>query len=191
LDQYLLLVAWASGGDFGVHRSSMVWARALGFPQDDSGTQRVSRNWRVLRDLKLVKTAKKGRQVNARLLREDGTGKVYRPPVRDYLALPFAYWRDGWYIELDLAAKPMLLIALSLPDRFPLPPEHAPAWYGISRSTAERGLRALRRQDILSAVHEPMKSPLAPKGFTLRNVYTLREPFGPRGYRDGESGGAK
>jgi len=163
-------------------------ARALGFPQDDSGTQRVSRNWRVLRDLKLVTTTKKGRQVNARLLREDGTGKHYRPPASDYLGLPFAYWRNGWHIELNLAAKAVLLIALSLPDRFPLPPEHAPAWYGISRSTAERGLRALRRHDLLHAVREPMKSPLAPKGYTVRKVYTLREPFGRRGFRYGEPG---
>lgn len=52
----------------------MVWARALGFPQDESGGQRVSRNWRVLRELNLVTTVKAGRQVNATLLREDGTG---------------------------------------------------------------------------------------------------------------------
>jgi hypothetical protein len=186
LDQYLLLVAWASGGDFGVRRSSMVWARALGLPQDASGTQRVSRNWRLLRDLKLVKTEKRGRQVNATLLREDGSGKPYVPAGSDYLGLPFAYWRNGWYTELDLAAKAMLLIALSLPDRFPLPPEHAPDWYGISKSTADRGLRTLRRNDLLKAVHEPLKSPLAPKGYTLRNVYTLQPPFGPRGFKAGE-----
>jgi hypothetical protein len=188
LDQYLLLVAWASGGKYDVRRSSLVWARALGLPQDNSGTQAVSRNWRLLRELQLVKTEKAGRQVRATLLQEDGSGKRYRPPAGDYLGLPFEYWLDDWYRELDLPGKAVLLIALTLGDRFPLPPEKAPDWYGISRSTAERGLRTLRRNDLLKAVREPLKSPLAPDGYTVRNVYTLQEPFGPRGYRFGLGG---
>jgi DNA-binding transcriptional ArsR family regulator len=192
LDQYLLLVAWASGGDHDVHRSSLVWARALGIEADELGSQRVSRNWRLLKEMGLVSTEKKGRQVNARLLLENGSGAPYRAPARNYLGLPFDYWYDQWHIRLDLAAKAMLLIALSLPDRFPLPTEHAPDWYGISRSTADRGLRTLRRNDLLTVVHEPFKSPLAPKGYTTRNVYTLQRPFGPRGYLSGAGdGGAR
>lgn len=185
LDQYLLLLAWASGGRNDVRRPASLWARALGLADDNSGVQAVSRNWRLLRDLKLVKTEKVGRMVNAQLLQEDGSGKRYRGPAQHYLTLPYAYWHDRWYEHLDLPAKAMLLVALSLGDRFPMPPEHAPAWYGISRSTAERGLRTLRRHDLLTSVYEPMKSPLAPKGYTKRNVYTLQAPFGPRGFRAG------
>lgn len=191
LDQYLLLVAWSSGRDedglYGVRRPAAVWARALGLPDDARGRQQVSRNWKLLRDLNLVQTATVGRQTRASLLLEDGTNTKYTPPAQGYLALPYAYWRKGWHEELDLAAKAMLLVFLTLAPRSPLPFGRAPEWYGISKATAERGVRTLRRADLLETVHEPHKSPLAPKGFTKRNVYTLGGDFRlPRRSKVGE-----
>jgi hypothetical protein len=181
LDQFLLLVAWASASDqlghYGVRRAASVWARALGLPNDARGRQQVSRNWKLLRELELVETATVKRQTSAWLLQEDGLGKVYRPPARDYLALPYAYWRSGWHEQLDLPAKAMLLVFLTLPPRSPLPFNRAPEWYGLSRATAERGIRSLRRFDLLETVREPIKAPLAPDGYSIRNVYTLAGDF--------------
>jgi hypothetical protein len=177
LDQYLLLLAWAGDGERDVHRPSAEWARALGFPDDEASGQRVSRNWRILRELRLVRTEKRGRNVSATPLREDGSGAAYEPPRDDFLILPDAYWRERWHVRLDLAAKAMLLIALSLPDRFPLSPRHATSEYGISKSTAERGLRALRRHGLLRTEQQALRTPRAPKGYTVANVYTLQPPF--------------
>jgi hypothetical protein len=181
LDQYLLLVAWSSGRDenglYGVRRPAALWARALGFSDDSRGRQQVSRNWKLLSELKLVHTETKARQVRASLLLEDGSGSAYRPPASAYLGLPFAYWRNGWHEQLDLPAKAMLLIFLTLPPKSPLPFNRVPEWYGISKATAERGTRTLRRSDLLEAVHEPIKMPLAPKGYSVRNVYTLAGDF--------------
>jgi len=130
------------------------------------------------------------------LLREDGSGAPYAHPgegsgsgKRDpYLQLPFAYWLDGYYDRLQLPAKAMLLIALSLPRRFPLPAERAPDWYGISASTAERGLRELRNEGLLRTEREAKSAPLAPEGYTLVNFYTLNPPFEPHGRRSANNG---
>jgi hypothetical protein len=190
LDQYLLLVAWSSGRDdeglYAVRRPASLWARALGLADDARGAQQVSRNWKLLRDLKLTDTKTVGRQTRAALRREDGEGKAYTPPAKGYLALPYAYWRQGWHENLDLPAKAMLLVFLTLPPRSPLPFARAPEWYGISKATAERGIRTLRRKDLLEAVREPIKAPLAPRGFSVRNVYTLSGDFRLRRRRPGE-----
>jgi hypothetical protein len=181
LDQYLLLAAWSSGRDenglYGVRRPASLWARALGLADDARGRQQVSRNWKLLSDLKLVHTKTKARQVRASLLLEDGSGLAYVPPASAYLGLSYAYWRNGWHEDLDLPAKAMLLIFLTLEPKSPLPFNRVPEWYGISKATADRGTRTLRRRDLLEAIQEPIKMPLAPKGYSVRNVYTLAGDF--------------
>jgi len=80
-------------------------------------------------------------------------------------------------MELSLPAKAMLLIALSLPARFPLPAERAPNWYGISETTARRGFRELRQKGLITVDKEYKEAPLAPMGYTAVNFYTLQAPF--------------
>lgn len=106
-------------------------------------------------------------------------GKVHEP----YFHVPYAFWLDGWHLKLDLAAKAVLLIALSLSDDFILPLEHANSWYGLSSDTLGRGLVRLRRDDLVQVRRHRRKAPLAPEGFTWEHHYTLKPPFGPRGRR--------
>ena len=125
LDQYLLLLAWASKAPHDVRRDSRVWARAGGLADDASGRTAVSRNWRILRELKLVRTERSGRLVRVFLLREDGSGHAYTHPGYGakfrYLQVPFAYWREDLHEKLTLPGKAVLLIALSLQDGFRSP----------------------------------------------------------------------
>lgn len=147
----------------------------------------VSRNWAFLRELGLVETRRIGRQVNATVLREDGSREAYSHPGRKprarYFQLPYAYWQDGWHERLELPGKAMLLTALTLGDLFWLPARHAPAWYGISPSMLERGLRELRHANLLGVARQPKTAALAPEGYTVENYYVLQPPFGPKGER--------
>jgi hypothetical protein len=183
-EQYLLLHAWASGGDFSVRRDSRVWARGLGLPEDDAGRRTVGRNWRILGDLNLVTTKRIGREVRATRLSEDGSGDAYQHPsaTKDtYLKLPYEYWRFGVHARLDVPGKAVLLIALTLGDWFPLPSRKGPEWYGISRSTLERGFASARREKVLEMRWGYKEAALAPEGHTRENYYRLLPPLGPRG----------
>jgi hypothetical protein len=72
----------------------------------------------------------------------------------------------------------MLLVASTLRTGFVLPTEKAPAWYGISTESAERGLRALRQAGLLDRRRFTKRAPLSPNGFTQEWHYTLAPPFG-------------
>jgi hypothetical protein len=118
------------------------------------------------------------------LLSDDGTGDPYVHPARvpaaervGYLKLPFAFWLDRWNTSLDLPATTVLLIALSLPNRFLLPQHHGARWYGVSRDTIRRGLRTLQAMGLLSYRPVTKKAPLAPSGVTRDRLYTLTGPF--------------
>lgn len=186
LQLYLLAVTWGTGPPHDIIKDSRIWARAIGLPDTPSGRAAVSRNWTFLKSLKLVEVTRYKRLAKVRLLREDGSGRPYGHPGNDksasYLQLSFKYWEDGFYERLSLAATAMLLIALTQPDHFSLPTERAPDWYGISESTATRGFRELREADLLAVNRVEKTAPLAPKGFTLVNHYTLLAPFGPKAF---------
>jgi DNA-binding transcriptional ArsR family regulator len=184
LDQFLLTLAWASGGEHDVRRDSRILARAVVGRDDEAARRTISRNWRFLKDLKLVSTNRAGRLTKVVLLQEDGSHKPYKYPSTtgaQYFQLPFAYWADGWHEQLGLPGKAVLLISLSLLDFFRLPADRGPAWYGMSASTIERGLRELRRNDLLEARFAAKPAPLAPAGYTIENYYRLLPPFGPKG----------
>lgn len=184
LDQYLLVLAWASGGEHDVRRDSRIWARAVVGRDDAAARRTISRNWRFLKELNLVSTSRVGRLTKVLLLQEDGNLKPYKYPSTtgaQYFQLPFAYWADGWYERLRLPGKAMLLISLSLLDFFRLPADRGPSWYGLSASTIERGLRELRHNDLLEARFASKPAPLTPAGYTIENYYRLRAPFGPKG----------
>lgn len=192
LEQYLLGLTWASHEPWDVRKDSRIWARAIGLPPDDSGRSAVSRNWSFLKRLNLVEVRRKNRLAEVTYLREDGSGRPYEHhPSQDrnpgYLTLPFGYWADGYYEELSLAAKAMLLIARDLPDHFPLPSERAPDWYGISERTARRGFRELREKNLITVAKEYKEAPLAPEGYTAVNFYTLLPPFGPKAAEESEA----
>lgn len=183
LDLYLLYRTVTSSGDYDVTLGAAVWSRALGLSGGPSALSAVSKASRRLDDLRLISRARNGSRAKVMILDESGSGDPYTHPgsVRQqYFKVPHEYWTESRHLELNLAAKSVLLIALSLDDGFVLPAERAPDWYGISADTANRGLRALRDADLLDFYVSSKSAPLAPAGFALVHEYTLKPPFGPR-----------
>lgn len=168
---------------------AVIWARMLGAETDrDHGAALVSRIWRRLdQKYALITRAKVGRQGVYTSLREDGSGEPYTAPTgRDgdrYFRLPFAYWTDeqAWYRTLSLPAKAMLLVGSTLKPGFVLPGERVPEWYGISESTAQRGLQELREVGLLNRSTSYKPTPLEKVPFTEEHHYTLVPPFGRSG----------
>jgi DNA-binding transcriptional ArsR family regulator len=172
--------AVASHEPFDVALSSRVWARALGLGEPSSSAATISQSWTWLEEQRLVTSARRGRLREIRFMREDGSGQPYRHPGRegDYFKLPYSYWEGRYPGRLNMPAKALLLIALSLNPDFWLPHEHGARWYGLSRDTVSRGLSTLLRLGLLEVRYERKKAPLSPKGFTEERRYALRPPFG-------------
>lgn len=168
---------------------SRVWARALGLQTDsDAGVTAVSKTWRRLdENYGLVSRGRSGRLAVLTALREDGSRQPYTAPngatrPERYFTVPFELWtsEERWYATLPFAAKVMLLVASTLGDGFVLPTEKAPAWYGVSTESAERGLRALREAGLLDRLTKVKPAPLSPSGQAREYRYTLTAPFGRR-----------
>ena len=187
---YALALAKTSAEPWDTALPAPVWARALGIGQLETAAAAVamSRAWGRLEDRNLVRRGRSGRNARIHMLKEDGSGNRYEHPglLGDrYLQVPDAFWRAGpgderWYRVLTLPEIAMLLIALSLRDEFRLPSESAPDWYGISADTASHGLGGLAGRGLLKVVKRFWTTPLSPVGYTVQNVYTLQDPFGPR-----------
>lgn len=190
LDQLLLIHARAAGrldGDelnYDVRLSARVWARLLGLDEGESGRRTVGRNLKALEKAKLVKTRRAGRHITVAPLREDGSGEPYSHPkeTKDrYLKIPYAFWLDGHAAKLKLPGMALAVIALSNADWFPLPFDKGPTWYGIGASTVERGLRELRRADLIQSTFTWRQTALSDTGWTKDTRYRLLPPLGPIG----------
>jgi hypothetical protein len=154
------------------------WARALGLTSK-SAEATVSRNWRWLKDKKLVRTERHKRVVDAYLLCEDGSGDEYTRS-RDYFKLPLAFFREGWHKKLSLPATATLLIALDRQRKeewFELRKEPASEWFGISADTLQRGLDELRDEGLLAVRTEPKRDIRARYGVVMVNEYRLLSDF--------------
>ena len=188
---YLLVLGKASSEPWDATLAAAVWARALGMecPQSATATSMISKTWKRLEDRRLIRRERYRRRARVYLLNEDGAGDPYTHPgeARDnYLKLPHAFWRTGpdddrWYRVLALPEVAMLLIALSLNDEFRLPAEDIPDWYGISADTAGRGFKGLIGHGLLDVKKHYKSAPLSPAGYTADHLYTLQQPFGPKG----------
>lgn len=181
LDLYLLLHAVASAPPWDVAEAAPVWGRTLGLIKPGNAGSAVSKTWKRLEARHLIARSRSGRGVNVTLLHEDGSGNPYtHPGLRDpYLKLSYSYWTapEAWHQKLTLAAKAMILIALSLPQEFILPLEKASDWYGISADTAHRGVQQLKSCGLLAVRKEFKKAPLSPLGYTEQSVYALQGSF--------------
>lgn len=188
---WMLALTKASGDDFTVTLAATVWARAMGFalPETKSARTAISKAWMRLERRRLISRERSGRLTRVALLREDGSGRPYEQTpgaARErYLKVPHAFWLQGpvpgrrWYEALALPEIAMLIIARTMGNRFRLPLESVPDWYGISADSALRGLHGLKDHGLLSIEKNYKKAPLAPQGYTAENLYTLKEPFGP------------
>lgn len=190
LELYLHALAIASAAPWNVDEWAQIWARVLDLHNPDgtvsaAGLSAISKVWRRLERRSLIMRTRIKRKASITLLREDGFGRPYEHPGKQaelYLQIPLEYWTatERWYRTLELAEKAVLLIGLWLRADFVLPYDKAPAWYGISADTAERGLHGLEARGLLSVRAGYKTAPLAPKGYTLERRYTLRHPFEPR-----------
>lgn len=186
LDLYLLVITVCSSPPFDTTLPAAAWARLLGISGAHSAGA-VSKVWRRLEDDGLITRERRGRRTKVILCREDATGASYTNPdgktLRNrYLSLPFEYYssNDRWFRRLQLHEKALLLIALSLDNSFILPQHLAPAWYGISKETAGRGLRGLEGRGLIEFEAKHVREPLSDTGWREERRYTLRPPFGPR-----------
>jgi hypothetical protein len=185
LDAYLLLVALATGAPYDVGRDSGVWVRLLGLGQGANDAATMTKTWRWLGDHGLIERGRRGRQSAPKLLCEDGSGKPYTPPTGHgdpYFRVPFAFWLDDTrdqppYLLLSLAAKAMLVIALSRSNRtFPLKAVRVPDWYGISEDVAGRGLRELCDHNFLVVNKVHVKDLNSGTGWRTDPMYTRLWP---------------
>lgn len=180
LDLYLLMRAVASAPPYEANYEAAVWARALN-RRGPAATATISRAWKRLADARLITRGRIGRKARITALREDRSGRAYTAPAGatddPYFPLPVAYWLENWYVTLSLAAKAMLLIALSLSDGFVLPFEKVAKWYGISADTAEKGLSELREAGLLTYMQSYRPAPLVGVGFVPVRRYYLKAAF--------------
>lgn len=188
LDLFLLHRALVSSEPWTTRAlDARVWARTLGLHTDaDGGVTAVSKTWRRLdTTYNLVSRARSGRLAVFTALREDGSRQPYTSPngsrlSERYFTVPFDYWtaEERWYTTLPFPAKVVLLIGSTLGPGFLLPTEKAPAWYGLSQDSCERGLRVLREAGLLTRATITKPAPLSPLGVTQEHRYTLAPPFG-------------
>lgn len=193
LDLYLLSHALASTEPYDVALPARVWAAAIGLPDTPSSRVLISSSWTWLEEHRLVRTERDGRTRRVWFLDDSGSGDPYTHDTKekgkrlDYFKLPHAFWLENWSVRLDLPAVAVLLIALSLPRTFVLPQERGGEWYGVSRDTIRRGVRTLRRYELLTMRVTLRKTALSPTGAVEQRHYSLSGPFGPEHRRAGRA----
>ncbi|MEV4705456.1 hypothetical protein [Actinoplanes sp. NPDC049316] len=158
------------------------WAKMLGSPKKPCSTQSASLAFDTLVKNKLAVRQNSGRKIIVAPLREDGSGATWDNPGSDrttvgkgFLTIPYEYWTTGLVDNLTFPGKALFLIMLSETTQeqsFAMAVERAPAWYGISERTAERGYRELREQKT------PDGAPLL-----LEHPQYKRDARSPTGYR--------
>jgi hypothetical protein len=182
LDAYLLVHAMASSSKpYRAAYFSSSWVRLMRFDvaaENAAASSRWSKTVTRLVDLKLINRHRVGNVMEYFLLDESGNGEEYVRPTKltdgRWFSLPYDYWLDGWDQNLNAAEKVMLLISLDQPDGFQIPYERFPAWYGISASTAKRGLTGLIMRGILSVRTDFHVSGRSPTGWVEVRSYTTQ-----------------
>lgn len=188
LDAFLLIHALASSSEpYDATYPAQTWVRALGLDvnvgsgDEQSSIEIAKSTWskivRRLAELHLVDRKRKDNMMSYILLDESGDGSAYARPKTEshgtWFQLPLSYWRDDHYLTMSLPAKAMLLICLSLDHTFKLPAERAPQWYGISASTAKRGLSELVKANILTFESGWVVDPKSTIGLREQRQYSL------------------
>jgi len=149
--------------------------------------QSLSHAWSVLEEHALIERPRKGRLLNIRPLREDGSGHPYTSPTgseRDhYFILPNAFWTRQLHATLSWPELSVLLILLketNLQPTAPLAIDRAQAWYGISRATAEQGITELRNAGFLTSKVRQVMDPAAVGGRRQTSLHRLDGDFSRR-----------
>lgn len=180
LDSYLLIHALASSSEpYDTWFPSATWAqvsRLADFATLDAAKSRWAKVTTKLVDARLIARERHGNKMSYVLLHESGNGDPYTRPTSKahgtWFGLPYLYWTEEWDRQLSMAEKVMLLISLDQPDDFRMPADRAPAWYGVSESTARRGFHGLVDHGILTCRPEELPDAKSPTGWKQVLHYT-------------------
>lgn len=185
LDAYLLIHALASASTpYSTTFPGVTWAHVSGmttYASQASARQRWSKSVQRLVKLGLIARELDGKQARYTLLHESGNGEPYTRPrsITDggWVTIPHLYWLDGYDQDLSFPEKLMLLVALDQKPAFELPAARTKEWYGISESTAKRGLSGLVARGILAATKHSEVDPKSPTMYRTVNVYATQGPW--------------
>ncbi|MDA3805260.1 MULTISPECIES: hypothetical protein [Clavibacter] len=185
LNAYLLLHALASSSEpYQADYPVATWVDLLCL--EDGATEATAKSrWSKvitkLNSLDLIERRRVGNSMQYLLLDESGNKTAYTRPQKaadgNYFKLPYSYWANGYDVSLDQSERLMLLIGLDQQDGFVLPFNQARQWYGVSESTARRGLRGLEARDLLVSTSKHVPSAKSPTGWAESIKYTMTEPF--------------
>jgi hypothetical protein len=163
-----------------------LWARALGLVRPDlleatdrnAGAQ-VSKVWSRLEERALIRRERSGRWARIFALDESGSGAPYVAPELRYSRLPYAYWTtdDHWYLNLRIAAKAVLLVAIQQRPEFEMPEELVAKRYGISRDTWRTGAAELDEHGLLRVTRTTETDWLSANARRGRTKYRLTGAF--------------
>lgn len=147
-------------------------------------TQSLSHAWKVLEDNKLVTRKLENRLKKVTPLHESGSGSSYASPDGSrssvYFVLPDEFWTQELHATLSWPELAVLLILLKESSGRPwaeLSVDRAQKYYGISRSTAEDGLRGLRDKGFLTSRDRFVTDPDAAEGRRQTSLHVLAAPF--------------
>lgn len=199
LDAYLLIHALASSSEpYIAAYPAATWVQLVRLDEAatfEAGKSRWSKVVTKLVSLHLIERERKGNEMQYRLLHEAGTGNEYTRPKRagdgHWLRLPYSYWLNDFDATLTHPEKLMLLIALDQADDFALPFNQSANWYGVSESTARRGLRGLEGRDLLTKTSSFVPSPHSPSGWAEEFRYTLQGPFSKQAVEEAQAASRK
>lgn len=184
LDAYLLIHAAGSSEPWMVQYAIPVWVRALGLDQGAEPAAARGHWAKIASKLvrrQLIGRERRGNRVAYRLLDESGSGEPYTRPLKKsdgaWFSLPHVYWSSGHFRDFTLPEKAMLLIALDQKNGFPLPADRMPTWYGISPSTAKRGLSGLVSKGILTVDSNWRVDAKSATGWAEDRRYTTAGPY--------------
>lgn len=184
LDLYLLLLQRFDGNPEGkvtIHDETMRESLGLGkFPTWQISLRGVLR--RLERKYGLI-TASAGRERIVWLRAPGRPSEPYQAPRDATVRVPAGYWEWGWHRTLTLPGKVMYLLG----QHYAAVSPSAPVWFrslewlgathGFSNEFAQRGLRELRRRNLVDAQADV----LAPGRYQQRgaNRYILRALYDP------------
>jgi hypothetical protein len=179
----LLLTMWKP--EASPYRSEF-WLRALDVADGNVTWSKssLSTSWTSLVDMGLAARTRTRRMAKLVARREDGEEEYSLPdgkriPDR-YFVLPGEFWTEKWFDELSLPAICVLLVLLKETndqEEIHLTYEQFDTWYGISASSAQKGLGELEDAGLVSVRPHRLKAAFSAKGFTLHLYYRLNGAF--------------
>lgn len=145
----------------------------------------LSETWTTLVDLGLAERRRVTRMAHVLPRREDAQAEYTRPTGHTksdrYFVLPGEFWTGRWFDTLSLPAICMLLIILKETNdnesEFHITHEQVEEWYGISASSAAKGLNELEDVGLVSVRRVQVPAGLSAQGYTFHHYYSLTGAF--------------